>query len=1408
MRRILHISAILLLFLASCLVSMMAEEHYIYSSTRVSTFDGLSSNIVRCMLQDQQGYLWFGTSNGLSRYDGYHFVNFAPGDDGCTLIDSHINELREDTARGLLWMVSSNFSTACYDLRSNAFVPYERPEAANDHYSQLYVSPHHVVLYDEGRGMRVLRVEEGLLKVTDYNTVNGQLPHDRVQPVQEDAQHQLWIPTLDGLALLTVDGRLTTIDSAQGYEAVTSVGEKVFALAVDHSVAVFDTHGRLLHRINSPQPKTGTVWYHALWDGLWLLMVPDGILTFNVQTERFEPTPPSLALKQAYPVYQDTATLWLAAADNQLHLLARHSREAVALPLLSQKSIDQGIRPRYRLVRGFREHSYYIAVYGEGLYAYDVLTGDTRHHTAEDERPLIHSDYILGLLADRSHSLWASCDFIGLSKITRPNIVSRIIFPDSKQRKDRTNFVRKLYRHADGTITVSCRDGSLYRYNPKQDHMLLQGTVRTSAYEYFEDSRGHTWIGTRGDGLLLDGKKVEQCPASNIYSMVEDRHGRIWMATLGDRLLMLQPETMEFAQYLTQNRNQRRQHTLCMDRDERLWVGTDDGLYIVDTRKKQVTDDDFMNFSKQRGNFCQTEIICLKADSEGRVWSGANNGGAVRCQLAADGTMDYFQPTDRQGLQRRNVSTIETDRQQNVWIGTDDGLALWNAETGIVRWFFFGEDVQSNVYSENSSVLTPDGDVLFGTNYGLLRLSPQTGSFEPHDTVPLITAVSINGKEQLDLSRKLSLAHDENRVSISFSDMDYSQSSLAVFTYYLEGREKPWVNTTAGTVAHYDHLPPGRYTFHVKMLTDNEQEVREQTLSFVINQPWWNTWWAWLLYLLAAAAIVGLFLRQFLHTLRLRENLRIEKNVTEFRLNFFTQVSHEFRTPLSIIENSVDQLENEPTSAAGKQWLQSLRRGTSRLLKLVNQLLEFRRLNLGEGKLSVSEGDIVEAVKNVYMDLWNMADRKSLAYTFTPFAKSYSTMFDHQALETIVYNLLSNAVKYTPEKGSVALTLRQDNPEQLTIVVENSGTPLTEQQRHLLFQPYMHGYVSKGGMGIGLYVAHELALLHHGSLFYDEQSLDGVRFCLTLPARPDSYSEDERASVSALKPETPTSETVERETLSKMLTPLNDRMVLIIEDDADMAEQLELEIGSYFRVETCSDGKMGFQHACELNPDVVVCDVMLPSMDGYEITQQLKAQEATSRLPIILLTAFTDDQHHVKGIEAGADAFLTKPCNARVLLSLIMKLMTQRKQDGQKRDDTMHGSPTIQETVEQLIENIKQEPGTFEVIITDMGDKKFRERLQDTVAHRLHDKNFNVDELMQTMNMGRTQFYKKCKEVMGMSPNEYIRNARMLKAVQLLQEGEMNVNQVSYAVGIDNPSYFIRCFKAKYGMKPSQYKKI
>ncbi|MBR1394625.1 MAG: response regulator [Prevotella sp.] len=1394
---------LLLILLLTIALHSQARNNYIFNSTRVSTLDGLSSNTVRCMLQDQRGYLWFGTSNGLSRYDGYHFVNFSPEDPGCTLVGGHVNELREDTCRSLLWITSTNNSTACYDLQRNTFIAYEQPDLAHDRYSHFFLSSHHAALYDEDRGLRLLRLEDGVLKATDYNVANGLLHHNRVQPLQEDSLHQVWIPTLGGLAMLKADGQLAHLDTTQGYEAVTCRQGKAYALRTDKSVVVYDTNGHVLKQVRNQQTKDGTVWYHAQWNNLWLLMHPDGIMAFDLSNEQFITTPADISLRQAYPIFQDDATLWLAADDNRLYLLTADRQAPRSLTLISQKSVDAGIHPRYRIAKGSTNERYYIAVYGEGLYIYDTATAETRHYTAEDERPLIHSDYILDLTFERSKTLWVSCDFIGLSKITLPAITSHMVFPDNKRLKDRSNFVRKIYRQdSDGNILVSYRDGSLYHYDTVNDRMTLQGNIHSTAYEYFVDSHGRTWIGTRGGGLLLNGKKVEGCPANNIYSIAEDRQGRLWMATLGDRLLMLKPETMEFAQLLTQNRNQRRQHALCIDSDQRLWVGTDDGLYIADTRKQQITDSDFLNFSKQRGNFCQSEIICLKADSvSGCVWSGANNGGAVRCLLTADGQLDYFMPTDQQGLQKRNVNTIEIDPQQNVWIGTDDGLAFWDAQSEIVRWFFFGEDVQSNVYAENSSALTVGGDLLMGTNYGLLRLSPQMERPKTQTEAPLITAISLDDSLLLDLNSQLSFAHNQDKVSISFSNLDYSQTGLAVYTYYLEGREKPWSNVGTTPLATYDALRPGRYTFHVKMMAGKGTETAEQTLTFEIRQPWWNTWWAWLCYLVLTTLVIGLFVRQFLRTLRLRENLHLERNMTEFKLSFFTQISHEFRTPLSIIENGVDQLTNAQSINEGKPWLQSIRRGTARLLKLTNQLLEFRRLNAGEKRLGVADGDIVQEVQAVFMDFWHIANRKELNYTFTPFAKRHTMMFDHQAVETITYNLISNAVKYTPAKGRVTITLKKT--DRLVLTVSNSGKGLSTEQQQQLFQPYMHGYVSQGGMGIGLYVAHQLAVLHHGTLSYSAAPEGGSVFTLTLPIDDSVYSEDELSTLTALK----TSDQSAPETIEGRAEALNDQQVLIIEDDADMAEQLEREIGLFFRVDTCTDGEQGWLHAKEQHPALVLSDVMLPSMDGYELTRRLKSDEETSHIPVVLLTALGDDKHHVKGIEAGADAYLAKPVSASVLQSLVIKLI--KDANSQQHTTSHQESAAMQQTsVEQLIEAIKKEPETVDTIITDMGDKKFRERLIVIVQRRLSDKDFCVDELAQKMQMGRTQFYKKCKEVMGVSPNDYIRNERMRVAAELLQENDMNVNQVAYAVGIDNPSYFIRCFKAKYGVSPSQYKKI
>ena len=1398
-------SKLLLTILLQWWIITVWADGNIYKSTRVSTLEGLPNNTVRCMLQDQQGYLWMGTSNGISRYDGHQFLNYQPESSSPWLVGGHIDQLQEDRERHLLWAFAVNQSMACFDLLQNRFVPFGQESMKNDQYAHHYISSHHIILYDERLGLRRLTFDGGQLKAYDYTARGGLLRHNHVFPVAEDRLHQLWLPTEDGLAVMQPDGRLRYVDTLQAWQAVTCWNNKVYALAEDKTVAVFSLQLKRQKTIAFPwrEGRDQMVWYHARWGDSWLLLPQHGMMVFDLRNCQYTPLPAAWDVKGGTVVWKDDRTLWLMDAKGQLRLFVSGSGQVRTLSLITPQTLDMGIRPRFRMAKGFEPGVYYIAAYGQGLYRYDLATNEVTQHTAEDDQPIIHSDYILDLLTDRSGVIWVSCDFIGLSKITQSSVRTRMIFPNAARHKDRSNFVRKIFRRADGTFTVTCRDGSLYHYTPATDYMELAGKVRGTAYEYFVDSHGHTWIGTRGDGVLLDDVSVATV-AANIYSIAEDQRGRIWIATLGDNLLMTD-STRQFTQLLTKNTNQRRQHALCIDRDGKLWVGTDDGLYVADTRKQHITDADFLGFSRHRGNFCQNEIICLKADAEGYVWSGALGDGAARCRLNAQGELEYMQITEQQGLRNRNVTTIETDRQGDVWMGTDDGMARWDHGSHIVQWFYLGDDIQSNVFSENSSGVTKDGDVLMGTNYGLLRITPGLQSNGAGPVVPTITDLMVAGRSMTMAgmlpmgAQRVELAHDQNELSVSFSDFDFSRTGEAVYCYYLEGKEPVWSHTGTESTAQLGELRPGRYVFHVRMYGGENVETREQTLEIIIRQPWWNTWWAWLVYILVAAGIAALFLRQFLRTLRLRENLRVERDVIEFKLNFFTQISHEFRTPLSIIQNGVDQLEHSEDHSHDRQWLKSVRRGTNRMMKLIDQLLQFRRLNAGETRLGVAEGDIVTAVKSVYMDFWPVSDRKELSYTFTPFARSYVTLFDHQALETIVYNLLSNAMKYTPVKGHVEVRMKLDD-NQLKISVANSGQPLTDAQRRQLFQPYMHGYVSQGGMGIGLYVAHALAELHHGSLDY-EAVIDRVAFTLTLPADVSVYSSEEHTHTEAVKSQGK----LQEESLEPTPEALNDRLVLVIEDDADMAEQLEREIGIFFRVETCADGEQGLRHACELLPDLVVCDVMLPGMDGYEITRRMKVDEATRHIPVILLTAFGDDLHHVKGIEAGADAFLTKPVSSRVLRSQMIRLMNSCQEATKSgKPATPSHAPELQD----LIDVIKREPETFDNIITERSDKKFRERVQTIVAGQMGDVSFGVDQLMHSMSMGRTQFYKKCKEVMGVSPNEYIRNERMRVASELLQDGKMSVKEVAFSIGIDNISYFIRCFKARYGVSPAQYKKI
>lgn len=534
----------------------------------------------------------------------------------------------------------------------------------------------------------------------------------------------------------------------------------------------------------------------------------------------------------------------------------------------------------------------------------------------------------------------------------------------------------------------------------------------------------------------------------------------------------------------------------------------------------------------------------------------------------------------------------------------------------------------------------------------------------------------------------------------------------------------------------------------------------------------------------------------------MHQQVKLEKQVAEFRTNFFTHVTHEFRTPLAILQNAVERI-SHPGNPSRKD-IQTAQRGVKRLLRLVNQFLEYRRMESGKLRLQVENGNIISFVQDIFLDFRNMADNKGINFTFVPFAKSFTVKFDPQIVESVVYNLLSNAIKYTPDKGSITFTVKQDESAgKLLFIVEDNGTGISLQKREGLFKPFNEGHVSKGGMGIGLYTSYNLAQIHHGSLSYASAVPHGSIFTFCIPVNNDAYTEEECAVKSQSVVQKSESDSHYDEVIKEMAPiAINNQRVAIIEDDPDMQEQIATEVGVYFQTVAYSNGKSAVEGIEKEPPSLVLCDIMLPDTNGYEIVKKLKKNEKLRDIPVIMLTALDDESHQIKGYQVGADDYMVKPCNYHLLIARMMQLIQWHEK---KKNETL-SSPAETMVAEQKAEAANPVVSEGGVLLTSRADKMFREQVEALVSQHIDDQSLTVDRLAEMMSMGRTKFYGKVKDIFGMSPNKYLLARRMETAAKLLDEGRYNVSEVTYKVGFSDPAYFNRCFKAHFGMVPSKYK--
>lgn len=1246
----------------------------------VTLQDGLPSNAVSDIYQDQKGFMWFSTNNGLARYDGNQMKVYLQNSAYAFSSDRRVKRITEDKDFKYMWIYTASETFYCLDMTTGHLVDY----------------------LSEAKGWRA---QERPLHFTQSK-------------LQENGLFYMWGPKDGGLIVDYRDGNF-----------------KVKHLSAKEMEAILPK----LQDVKMADKQLVQKW-----------KVPNGrVLTDN---------------KGGKWIYNNTGILRKVVGDS-----------LITLRLLPNETnyIDY---ERFNIVED-NHGLVWISTYGKGLFVFNHDLNQGQHFVANEkgESP-IASNYLLCITADRCDGVWVSAEYGGVSHLQVMDKGVVRIFPNGRENLDLSNVVRMVKKQRDGSVMVGTRDGCLYHYSADMAQMLVKSHFDSNIYSVVEMPQGRMWIGTRGKGIYgipgLDFKNKK------VFCLKPDDRGRMWIGTFGEGLSVAIPrgEGYEVRTFFADSVGLNEVRCLAIDRKGMLWGGTSGGLFCVDPTRFAADGKGLRVY--KRGS----EIHDMLVDRQGRLWLTVPGEGLVCMQ---DGNFRILDAS--QGLINNMVQSVVETEDGNLWVSTQQGVSCWKAKDNSFDNYLFSRVMMGNVYNENSAVCLDDGRVLLGGNYGLTIINPSRISHVKGQTSVVFTSHPY--------SDEMTLSYEERSPKINFSTLDYSDVNNVKYTYWLEGYDSSWSVPSPTPWVNYQNLPFGSYRLHVKASYSDGIWGKESVLDISVEPPFYLSVWAWVFYALFLTVVIVMVVKSIREKNILKGKIKFEQEFTRYKLVFFTNIAHEFRTPLTLIQGS---LEKEKRIMKTNHWqlelektVRTMDKSVQRMLRLIDQLLEFRKMQAGKLKLSLQETDVVMFVQGICKMFDDAAESKQIDFKFESQLPAYLMYLDQQKMDKVVFNLLSNAFKYTHAKGTISVSL--SFTDVMTIRVADTGVGIPQEKREQLFSRFMQSSYTGESFGIGLHLTHELVRTHHGEITYQENEGGGSVFVVTIPLQKDCYE----ASDFLVKdsPILKADLTKERDGQEEKTTdavpsapsaPLNRRTILLIEDDNDVREFLLSELESCFDLKVASDGKAGIAMAKELDVDLIVSDVMMPGMNGFELTKRLKNSFETSHIPIILLTALSTDENVLEGTESGADAYITKPFSPQLLMARILQLLNQR------------------EILRQKFGKVPQEIRS--AMLRNEQDSLFVKRLDSIVYSRLGEQDLSVDKVAGLLHLGRTIFYKKVRGTTGYTPNEYIRVIRLRKAAELLKEGEKNVSEVAYAVGFDNPYYFSKCFKEQFGMPPSQYR--
>ncbi|MEX2371641.1 MAG: two-component regulator propeller domain-containing protein [Bacteroidales bacterium] len=1447
----------------------------------------LSNNMVTCMHQDQLGFLWLGTFNGLNKYDGYSYRIYKfnePGNGQTGTSTNRIISIREDQ-RGILWIETYDGKILYFNPATEEYrvFPIEGESPEQTRCTGFYETEDGMIcISTDMAGVFFVRYTASEAGSEVYHMMNSSenpdlITSNNVSFVVQDENNYFWIGTDKGLNrirqkdLFREDPPVMQYYTSSGENLVASVSFSHYAVQGTRLWFANDRHGLLWYETKTEEFDDFS--HHPRYShmaemeittleirgrNLWAGTANGVLLRYNLDTRSFSEYPFTDARsgKEVKSIHIDLFDqVWLLT-DNFGITRFDPSYTSFSYYRLTPKKLENLTdAERIRIYEDSR-NQLWLGGQNTGILHYDRQEDRFNIYRNEPGNPRsLQSDIVECIMEDREHNLWIGTSWFGkgLNRMITMDPAFEYIVPVSSPESKQQNVVRALFVDSKGYIWAGTKSGQIYIYDPEltlihivQEDPEIQYTGY-NVYSIGEDQQGRIWLCTKGAGVFYSNESIskvfphydkltfssiEHIPDqpnslsnNNVYDMIIDEMGRIWVATYGGGLNMIDTDKegiRHFHHYTSSNSSltSDKLRDLHLTRNGRLWLATTMGVNYIDIYRQNGEDLDIksiLSIHSDKGGLSYNDIIMVMEDKAGHLWL-ASAGGGVNQILNPDGEdFEFVLFSEKNGLKDDYIVSISEDIYGFLWFGTISGLSRYNPLKNDIENFDKKIGLPEVFFSERTSAVSSSGRVLFGTVNGFYVISPQQINFEEIDPNISLTEMMLNneivkpGHENSPISMSLpylneiTLQYDQSNFSIEFSLLSFKSHESNHYAYILEGFNDEWIYIGTDHKAIFTNVPPGDYIFRAKGLDSNLSEYGTETsLEITILPPIWRTHWAYMAYIAIFLVLAYFSYRIALRFVRLKSNLKVEKRVAESKLRFFTNISHEIRTPLTLILGPIDSLiERKDISSDVRHQLTVIHRNSKRLLRMVNQLLDFRKVQNEKVALRIQEIEVIPFLWQIHESFESQARIKSISFNliYDENDEQLTVWGDIQKLDIVIFNLLSNAFKFTPEKGriSIIVTREYDPSEVVAIRISDTGTGIPKDKVDLIFDRFFVSHTDEDnnyhGTGIGLSLSQEYIKLHKGEIKVESTKGQGTDLIVRLLTGNSHFPENVIIKEREAYSYTPKVEEmedilpIEKENGEIKILSRNESLdkpfVLIVEDDVEMCHYLQKILEPTYKVETARDGLEGWSKASHLNPDLIITDVMMPEMNGIELTQKLKDDFNTCHIPVIMLSSKSAVESQVEGLQTGAEAYVPKPFNAKLLISYIQSFLTQRKK--------------IREILQSKVE-LKPD----EVKVTPK-DKEFIEKVLHLIDEGMVDTDFNVEKLANEMYISRTLFYKKIKGITGYQPVELIRTIRLKKAAKYIETGEFTVSEVAYMVGYTDIRYFSTSFKKQFGTSPSQY---